>query len=39
MWTWIKTVAHHLAVRFYGALELLDIPKIRELPENRDTGR
>jgi hypothetical protein len=35
----IKRIVHRLAVRLYGTLELLDIPKIRDLPEGKETGR
>ena len=39
MWRWIKRVAHFLAVRLYGTFELLDIPKIRDLPGDTEPGR
>jgi hypothetical protein len=38
MLSWIKRIAHRLAVTLYGTLELLDIPKIRELHEKTDEG-
>jgi hypothetical protein len=39
MLSWIKRFAHLLAVTLYGTFELLDIPRIRDLPGDKDPSR
>ena len=39
MWRWMKRLVHHLAIALYGTLELWDIPKVHELPENENEGQ